>query len=79
MQEKILVEFKLNTNNLVHGYVTQLEKYIQRYDATSSFYVIIKVVTNQKVEEFFEEIKSYDMRKEVIVIDGLIYLSPSKL
>lgn len=79
IDEKILVEFKLNTNNLVHGYVTQLEKYIKRYDATSSFYVIIKVATNQKVEEFLEEIKSYDRRKEVVVIDGLIYPSPSKL
>lgn len=79
LNEKVLVEFKLNTNNLIHGYVTQLEKYIKRYEATSSFYVIIKVVTNQKVEDFLEEIKSYDRRKEVVVIDGLIYPSPSKL
>lgn len=79
LDEKVLVEFKLNTNNLIHGYVTQLEKYIKRYEATSSFYVIIKVVANQKVEEFLEEIKSYDRRKEVVVIDGLIYPPPSKL
>lgn len=79
MDEKVLVEFKLNTNDLVHGYVVQLEKYIQRYEATSSFYVIIKVSDNQKIEKFWEKVKSYDRRKEVVVIDGLIYPTPSKL
>lgn len=79
MKEKVLVEFKLNTNDLIHGYVVQLEKYIQRYEATSSFYVIIKVVKNQRIEKLWEKIKSYDRRKEVVVIDGLIYPSPSKL
>lgn len=79
MKEKVLVEFKLNTNDLIHGYVVQLEEYIQRYEATSSFYVIIKVVKNQRIEKFWEKIKSYNRRKEVVVIDGLIYPSPSKL
>lgn len=79
MDEKVLVEFKLNTNDLVHGYVVQLEKYIQRYEATSSFYVIIKVSDNQKTEKFWEKVKAYDRRKEVVVIDGLIYPTPSKL
>lgn len=79
MNEKVLVEFKLNTNDLVHGYVVQLEKYIQRYEATSSFYVIIKVSDNQKIKKFWEKVKSYDRRKEVVVIDGLIYPTPSKL
>ena len=79
MTEKVLVEFKLNTNNLIHGYVVQLEKYIERYEATSSFYVIVKVVENKKIEDFWKEVKSYDRRKEVIVIDGIVYPSPSKL
>lgn len=74
-----LLEFKLNTNDLIHGYVIQLEKYIHRYEATSAFYVIIKVVENQRIEKFWKEIKSYDRRKEVVVIDGFIYPSPSKL
>lgn len=79
LKEKVLVEFKLNTNDLIHGYVIQLEKYIERYEATSSFYVIVKVVENKKIEKFWEEVKSYDRKKEVVVIDGLIYPSPSKL
>lgn len=78
-EEKVLVEFKLNKNNLVHGYVTQLEKYITRYEATSSFYVIIKVIDDDSIQKFFEEIKSYNKRKEVVVVDGIIYPSPSKL
>lgn len=79
MKEKILVEFKLNKNNLTHGYNIQLEEYIKRYEATSSFYVIIKVIKNDNVEKFFEEIKSYNKRKDVKVVDGLIYPVPSKL
>jgi hypothetical protein len=79
MKEKVLVEFKLNTNDLIHGYVIQLEKYIQRYEATSSFYVIVKVVENKKIENFWDEVKSYDRRKEVVIIDGIVYQPPSKM
>ena len=79
LKEKVLVEFKLNTNDIIHGYVVQLEKYIQRYEATSSFYVIVKVVENKKIENFWDEVKSYNRRKEVVVIDGLIHLPPSKM
>lgn len=79
MKERVLVEFKLNKNNLLHGYKVQLEEYIKRYEASSTFYVIIKVIKNNSVEKFFEDIKSYNNRKEVVVIDGLIYPPPSKL
>ena len=53
LEEKILAEFKLSKNDLVHGYDVQLPIYIKRFKATYSFYVIVKVTkTNTSIDNF---------------------------
>ena len=77
MQEKILVEFKLSTNNLSHGYEKQLPIYIKRYGATSSFYVIIKVENGSSVDNFYRNKKKILSNCNIIEIDGTIKKPPS--
>lgn len=79
LKEKIAIEFKLNSNNLVHGYDVQLPEYIKRYQATASFYVIIKIEDNTKIEEFYKKRKSMISNCNIIEIDGLPKSSPSKM
>lgn len=78
MKEKVLVEFKLTTNNLVHGYDKQLPEYIKRYEATYAFYVIISVMGGSSVEEFYKTKKENYSNCSVFEIDGRLKESPSK-
>ncbi|MBP9715740.1 MAG: DUF91 domain-containing protein [Candidatus Pacebacteria bacterium] len=89
-KEKVLVELKKNTNDIMHGYEEQLKKYEKGEKACYSFYVVIivkkqlatkkkpitdiEVLKNKYEENFKNGIKS----PELIIIDGLIYPSPSK-
>ena len=87
---KVLVEIKKSTNNLIKGYTKQLSKYEKGELSCYSFYVVIKVkdektsklkpVTNiEELENKYKEnIKNNIKTPEVIIIDGLIYDSPSK-
>ena len=79
MKEKILVEFKLSTNNLVHGYDKQLPEYIKRYEATSAFYVIISVMGGTSVECFYKVKKENHANCSIFEIDGRLKEPPSKL
>ena len=79
MKEKILVEFKLSTNNLVHGYDKQLPEYIKRYEATSAFYVIISVMGGTSVECFYKVKKENHVNCSIFEIDGRLKEPPSKL
>lgn len=76
--EVIVVEFKLSTNKLKHGYNTQLVEYMKREKSYQGYYVIIKVKDDNSVENFLKNTKIVDERK-VIVIDGLIKESPSHM
>ena len=76
--EVIVVEFKLSTNKLKHGYNTQLVEYMKREKSNQGYYVIIKVKDDNSIENFLKNIKIVDERK-VIVIDGLIKESPSHM
>ena len=73
-----MVEFKLSTNKLKHGYNTQLVEYMKREKSYQGYYVIIKVKDDNSVENFLKNTKIVDVRK-VIVIDGLIKESPSHM
>ncbi len=79
LNEIILIEFKLNKNDLIHGYDNQLAEYIKRYQATSSFYVIIKIEENKKIEDFYQKRNQIIPNCEIIEINGLPKPSPSKI
>ena len=80
-KEKVLVEFKLNNGSkLVHGYMTQLTEYMEREECEKAYYVIMKVKdNNNSIEKFDTEVKVRDQFKKVIVVDGILKPSPSKL
>lgn len=78
LKEKILAEFKLSSNNLIHGYDEQLPIYIERFHATYSFYVIIRVTkTSTSIDNFFKNRKKILDDCDVIVVDGSLKPSPS--
>ncbi len=79
MVEKILVEFKLTTNDLVHGYDKQLPLYIKRYEATFTFYVIISVMRGSNINLFYERKTQNHSNCNIFEIDGNIQKSPSKI
>ena len=79
MKEKILIEFKLSTNNLIHGYDSQLPLYIKRYESTYSFYVIMKIDNGNAIEKFYKERKNIISNCSIIEIDGTIKKSPSSV
>lgn len=75
--EKVLIEFKLNTNKLVHGYKVQLVEYMKRFETNQAYYVIIKVEKNNSIENFHKQIKAYKNNMKVVEIDALKKDSPS--
>lgn len=78
LEEKVLAEFKLSTNNLIHGYDEQLPMYIERFKANYSFYVIIKVTsTNTAIDNFFKNRTKILDDCDVVVVDGTLKPSPS--
>ena len=79
MKEKILIEFKLSKNNLIHGYDKQLPIYIKRYESTYSFYVIVKIDNGNSIERFYKEKKTNISNCSIIEIDGTIKKSPSSI
>ena len=90
---KVLVEVKKSTNNsLIDGFNKQVQAYEKSENAFHSFYVVIIVKDRKKnrdgdytdqleqLERQFEERqKNKQLTPELIVIDGLMYSSPSKL
>lgn len=77
--EKILMEFKLTTNDLVHGYDKQLPEYIKRHKATYSYYVIIDVIGNDKLNNFHKNKTKNYSNCTIFEIDATMKPSPSKL
>lgn len=78
-QEKILMEFKLTTNDLVHGYDKQLPEYIKRHRSTYSYYVIIDVTGGYKIKNFYKNKTKNHSNCSIFEIDATIKPSPSKL
>jgi len=78
-KEKVLVEFKLSTNDLVHGYDKQLPEYIKRFKATYSYYVIINVTTQKDIDNFYKKKTKIHDNCKIVEIDGTIKPSPSKM
>jgi hypothetical protein len=90
---KVLVEVKKSTNkSLVDGFNKQVQAYEKSENAFHSFYVVIIVKDRKKnrdgdytdqleqLERQFEDRqKNKKLTPELIVIDGLMYPSPSKL
>lgn len=91
-KNKVLVEIKKSNNpNIIDGFKKQIKAYQKSENAQHSFYVVILVKENKrknknqptKIEQlkniFEENIKSKIKTPELVVIDGLVYPSPSKL
>ena len=89
--EKVLVEIKKSDNkNIEDGFKEQVKAYQKSENAVHSFYVVI-IVKEQKVKKDYisqldtimnlhEENKKHKVSgPELVIIDGLIYPSPSKL
>jgi hypothetical protein len=83
---KVVVEMKLSRHSrIVHGYTKQLSAYRESEGAIASKFVVIKVTQNEsrqlkEVRRLYKEAKEKDSNcPELVVIDGLIYPSASKL
>lgn len=87
---KILVEVKKSSNNsLIDGYEKQLQAYEEAEAAFESIYLIV-VVKNSDTERessqlnelrrmYFDKLKKHGNAPELVIIDGLIHDSASKL
>lgn len=88
LRSKVLVEIKKSNNNsLLSGFRKQITKYEESEDAQFSYYVVI-VINKQNLikpqlryveQEFKKRLESGIYSPELIIIDGLIHPSPSKL
>jgi hypothetical protein len=89
---KLLVEIKKSNNkDLENGYKRQIESYTKSEKAFYSFFVVINIKEGKKkidelppqlvrIKEIYEEnLKKQVPTPELIIIDGLIHPSPSKL
>lgn len=89
--KKVLVEVKKSTNpNLLSGFQKQLKRYEESENSAYSFYVVL-IVDEQKsnnkrisqltqLKRLFEENIKYKIKTpELVLIDGIVYPSPSKL
>lgn len=77
--EKILLEFKLTTNDLIHGYDKQLPEYVKRHKSSYSYYVIIDVIGKNKIDNFYKGKTKTNSNCSIVEIDATIKPSPSKL
>jgi len=89
--KKVLVEIKKSDNkNIEHGYKEQVEAYQKSENALQSFYVVIVVKEVKKIKDHVTQLEAittlYEDNKkkgiktpELIIIDGIIHPSPSKL
>jgi hypothetical protein len=89
--EKVLVEIKKSNNkNLESGYKDQIEAYQKSENAAYSFYVVIVVKETKKIKDHVTQLETitnlFEANKkagiktpELVIIDGLIHPSPSKL
>lgn len=80
---KVLVEIKLSTNNLIHGFDKQLPIYQEGERTKEAFYVVLKVSkTDDSIKRLLEHRNSKKLPDaqlpEIIVIDGTIKPSASK-
>ncbi len=89
---KVLVEIKKSTNkDLEDGYLKQIKAYKKNEAAFYSFFIVIivkevqKTVTElnpqlKRVKDIYEKNTKYNISTpELVIIDGLIHPSPSKL
>ncbi len=79
---------KSNNDNILKGYVKQLEAYKEGEKAFACYYVVVIVKkTDPKTEtqldilkkQYEEKMKNGEDCPKLFIIDGLIYPSPSKL
>jgi hypothetical protein len=89
--EKVLVEIKKSDNkNIEDGFKLQIESYQKSENARYSFYVVILIKEKSKKVDHVSQLDSiinlYEENKakgvlspELVIIDGLIHPSPSKL
>jgi hypothetical protein len=89
--EKVLVEIKKSDNkNIENGYKEQVEAYQKSENALQSFYVVILVKETKKIKDHATQLdvitNLYNKNKkegvktpELIIIDGIVHPSPSKL
>ncbi|MEK7464083.1 MAG: hypothetical protein AAB610_03120 [Patescibacteria group bacterium] len=90
-QEKVLVEIKKSNNkNLESGYKKQLEAYEKSENAQYSFFVVILVKKQPKKNDSYSQLdiitklceenkKANKKCPELVIVDGLVKPSPSKL
>ncbi|MDI2113115.1 hypothetical protein [Commensalibacter nepenthis] len=83
---KVLVEMKLSTGNVVHGYKKQLEHYKKAAQTEAAFYVIMDYGNNnfdKKLQEIYKiknDLITQDQRaSDIIVIDACKKKSASKI
>lgn len=90
-KEKVLVEIKKSDNkNIENGYKEQIKAYQKSESALHSFYVVVIVKEVKKIKDHVTQLdtiknlyednkKKGEKTPELIIIDGLIHPSPSKL
>lgn len=81
--DKIVVEIKKDTNDLIHGIETQLPAYIKSEWAQRGYFVIFKVKKKwQKIQEFEKHVKAKiatgHKLADYFIIDSVIQESASK-
>jgi len=90
-REKVLVEIKKSNNkNLESGYKEQVKAYEKSENAFHSFYVVVIVKEEKERKDFKSQLEvitnlfENNQKKgikcpDLVIVDGLIHLSPSKL
>jgi hypothetical protein len=88
-RQKVLVEIKKSNNgSLKNGYFKQIERYIENEKAGHGFYVVVVVdergatnpqsQLNELKQIFAQKIARGEKTPTLVIVDGLIHLSPSK-
>jgi len=82
-QNKIVVEVKLTSGNVRHGYEKQTRIYQESEEAKESHYIVIRITKKSKALEDILKIEEKEDKDEkvhpkIIIIDGLEKLSASK-
>lgn len=76
-EKRVLVEIKLSSNNIVHGYLRQLEIYKTSEETSNGFYIVIDVGSVDKKFEKLDQVEDPDLSR-IFLIDGSLKLSASK-
>lgn len=75
--KRIIVEVKLTTNDIVHGYMRQLEIYKDSEETSIGYFIVIDVGSVGKKLDNLRRLENLNL-SEIIVIDGNLKLSASK-